>query len=244
MFSGTGRLADAWRRSHTTRHIPIFEFDLKWGPAFDLTLRRVQRIVRGWLRGGLVSVLWLGTPCNSFSRARERGGNGPPPLRSNEYPMGLPDLRPHDHEKVRVGNLLATFSAGLMNLGRSLGVPCVTENPATSRLWLTPGYRRLMAIKSVRSIHTDYSGYGMPWRKRTKLVSIHADLTPSARHCIGKGVCSFTSRPHVRLEGQQNGVFMTLIAEPFPCQMCNALVRCLHNSLVSMKLRSLDAYCS
>ena len=167
LFSGTGRLADAWRKSRTTQQIPIFEFDLKWRPAFDLTLRRVQRTVRGWLRGGLVSVLWLGTPCNSFSRARERGSKGPPPLRSNEFPFGLPDLRPHDREKVRVGNLLATFSAGLMNLGRSLGVPCVTENPATSRLWLTPSYSRLLAITSVRSIHTDYCGYGMPWRKRT-----------------------------------------------------------------------------
>eukprot|EP00972_Heterocapsa_arctica_P076861 11335717-Heterocapsa_arctica.AAC.1 len=35
LFSGSGKLAAEWRRSHVTRHIPVFEFDLKWGKAFD-----------------------------------------------------------------------------------------------------------------------------------------------------------------------------------------------------------------
>ena len=62
-----------------------------------------QRVLRV-LREGVVFYLHCGTPCNTFSSARKDDG-GPPPLRSLEYPMGLPDLSPDNWCLVQLGNL-------------------------------------------------------------------------------------------------------------------------------------------
>ena len=220
--------------------MPIFEFDIRWCKSHDLTLRRVQRILRGWIRGGLIGAVWLGTPCNSFSRARERGGAGPPPLRSNAYPRGLPHLLPHDAEKVRVGNLLCQFSASLFLLCRSLGIPCAMENPATSRLWLMPAIASCRALTNVHNCLTDYCGFGTPWRKRTALMSVHLDLRSCVRRCTGKGTCSFSCKKHVQLVGQHNGQFLTLIAEPYPAGLCRSICQCFVYALKQHQLNALE----
>eukprot|EP00959_Pyramimonas_sp_CCMP1952_P211326 4422826-Pyramimonas_sp.AAC.1 len=44
-----------------------------------------------------------------MSRARNRP-NGPPPLRTRQYPLGLPSLSPNDQLKVERGDTVATFS--------------------------------------------------------------------------------------------------------------------------------------
>ena len=62
-----------------------------------------QRVLRA-LREGVVFYLHCGTPCNTFSSARKDDG-GPPPLRSLEYPMGLPDLSLDNWCLVQLGNL-------------------------------------------------------------------------------------------------------------------------------------------
>jgi hypothetical protein len=46
-------------------------------------------------------------PCSSFSAARSSFDGGPPPLRSEDCPYGLPDLSQADRDKVKVGTLLA-----------------------------------------------------------------------------------------------------------------------------------------
>eukprot|EP00972_Heterocapsa_arctica_P023541 3468919-Heterocapsa_arctica.AAC.1 len=105
------------------------------GPEYDLINSRVQQLLRGWIIAGLVWGFHLGMPCSSFSMAR-RGR--PPPLRSRDCPMGLPNLSEKDQERVRVGNLLLKVSCGFMRLGRRMMIPCTLENPHTSRAWITP----------------------------------------------------------------------------------------------------------
>ena len=75
-------------------------------------------------------------PCNSFSTARNRPG-GPPPLKTNEEPYGLSDLRPSDAEKVRAGNVLAQFSLGVSEDCSAAKIPVTVENPNASRLATT-----------------------------------------------------------------------------------------------------------
>eukprot|EP00973_Karenia_brevis_P062803 8732582-Karenia_brevis.AAC.1 len=58
----------------------------------DLTRRKMQQLVRTAVRSNLIWAVHIATPCASFSRARDRRP-GPPPLRSNEHPYGLPNLQ-------------------------------------------------------------------------------------------------------------------------------------------------------
>ncbi|CAK0855346.1 unnamed protein product [Prorocentrum cordatum] len=107
---GSGNFSRAWRRRQRALGDAIFEWDIRWGDEYDLTRQRAQRLVRGWVNNGLIAAVWLGTPCHSWSRARDIRP-GPPPLRSDLHVMGLPDLAPRDAEKVRIGNALMKFSA-------------------------------------------------------------------------------------------------------------------------------------
>ncbi|CAK0874821.1 unnamed protein product, partial [Prorocentrum cordatum] len=136
VFSGSGNFSRAWRRRQRALGYAIFEWDIRWGEEYDLTRQRAQRLVRGWVNNGLIAAVWLGTPCHSWSRARDIRP-GPPPLRSDLHVMGLPDLAPRDAEKVRIGNALMKFSASLFSLCQAVRVPVAIENPHMSRIWLT-----------------------------------------------------------------------------------------------------------
>lgn len=145
IFSGSGRLAKA-----VTRHNHWYSllWDISLGAAYDLRSRNNRWKITGWLRGGLIRAGHLGTPCHSFSRARDRRP-GPPPLRSDTQVMGLPDLRPADQQKVSEGNLFMRFSVHVMMLASVLCIPFTIENPSRSRLWLCPAVCRMLRRRNI-----------------------------------------------------------------------------------------------
>lgn len=242
IFSGSGRFSRAWRRNAHLRKIPIFEIDIRHHGSHDLLSRRSQRLIRGWITAGLVRAVWMGTPCTSFSRARESGPPGPPPLRSDECPWGLAHLASHDEAKVRIGNALARFSISVFRLCRLRRVPCVIENPHTSRIFSLPCFTAENK-QGVRDYYTDYCQDNLPWRKRTRLRAVHINLSPAVKHCSGRGVCSRSRRPHVQLKGCRNGVSLTLWAEPYPLSLCHRLATCFRNALVANTVISLESFC-
>ena len=238
IFSGSGHFSAAWRRSAHLKHVPIFEIDLKNHPSHDLLSKQCQNMILGWIRSGLVVAVWLGTPCTSFSRARDVPP-GPPPLRSDNQPYGLPGLSAADQLKVRIGNELAWFSVRVLTLCASLRIAAALENPWTSRIWLFRGFRRLR--RRWKLLATDYCQDGMPWRKRTGLLSVCVDLTSAVRLCVGpRGICSRTGERHVELRGLDNGRFRTLLAEPYPRRLCTRLVSCFKDALIANKVIPLD----
>ncbi len=156
IFSGVGRLGAAVAQLGGS----ILCWDISCWPQYDLTCIKHQQLLRGWVSANLVWGIHLGTPCSSFSIARS---GRPPPLRSAESPLGLPDLSPADTERVRIGNVLARFSAGLLLLGRRPGVPCtVVENPQSSRLLLFPAFVAPAKFSVYRVALTNLCMYGTP----------------------------------------------------------------------------------
>jgi len=122
---------------------PVLLWDLTLGAEYDLTKRCNQHKILHWMTKGYIKAGHLGTPCNSFSRARDQPG-GPPPLRSDEKPLGLEGLKAHDAHKVRVGNALMYFSCRILSMALYLHIAFTLENPARSRLWLCPSVLRLL----------------------------------------------------------------------------------------------------
>ena len=239
LFSGSGQFSTACRRRRALRH-PAFEFDFEHDPSHDLCLRAVQQTVRGWLRGRLVCGVWLGTPCTSMTKARNIPG-GPPPLRDALHVLGLPDLRPSDAAKVEIGNRLATFSACIFLLARSLNIPVALENPSTSWLWSLPCIQRIMQLNNVQITVVDYCAYGKPWRKRTTIMSCHVPTERFTNHvCHGRGTCEYSGRPHVQLKGQDHtGKFLTKIAEPYPSSLSSQLAAAFSDGIASKTLNAL-----
>lgn len=211
---------------------PVLLWDICLGEQYDLSRRCNRRRIIEWARCGWLTGFHLGTPCESFSRARDVPP-GPPPLRSDQQPMGLPNLRPGDQLKVQLGNMFMRFSACLLHLACVLNIPATLENPERSRLWLCPPISALLRRKVVTFAVTHFCGWGAPWKKATGFLGVHLDLTRlDVVQCKSskRGVCQFSSGPHIQLHGRtSSGQWMTKLAQPYPTPMCTALAKCFYD---------------
>jgi len=215
----------------------VIAFELDEGPEFDLTRPCVLDVIRGWIRGGCVLGLFFGTPCSSWSSAR-RGLPGAPggPMRSDAYPMGLPNLSPADQHRVLIGNRTLIASTQLIRLGLQFGLPMLIENPCTSRLWKAPKLLRLTADSDLCIF--DQCQYGSRWRKRTKVHGWNvSNLSRLRRLCSGrKGLCSKSGLHHLILSGNDpaSKLPMTRIAQTYPAMLSKVLASILGDSSSSL----------
>lgn len=173
------------------------------------------------IRSGKVFYIHLGIPCNSWSRARRNDGRGPGPLRDDDqFIMGLPHLSATDRDKVKLGNTLMQNSIRIIRACQQNNVLWTAENPMTSRLWKI---RQFEQLKSCQFFRVDFCQYGLPWRKATFFLC-DARLQPSFKVCFShNGICSYSHKPYVILQGTKNGVFLTKLAEPYPWSVATAL---------------------
>ena len=100
----------------------------------------------------------LSPPCGTAPRARERplpaalkakGWPEPQPLRSEEYPMGLPNLAsvsPGNVARVATANKLFVLSAEICTYRR---IPWTFENPRRSLFWRVPEVQALLGHQDV-----------------------------------------------------------------------------------------------
>ena len=159
-----------------------------------------------WIRCGFVLGFHLGTPCESFTRARDNPP-GPPPLESNDHPLGLPGLRPGDQLKVLTGNLFMRFSVWLLQLALQFRVWATLENPQRSRLWICRPVQALLRRPRVSLVVTHYCFWGKPFKKATSFLAVNFTLKRLAEakcHSTKRGICAFTGNPHVQLCGQNS----------------------------------------
>ncbi len=242
IFSGSGHLGKSVGR---LTGWCVLLWDIDFGPQYDLRNPKNRQLIGGWLRCGWLAGFHLGTPCESFTRARDVPP-GPPPLRSDAFPLGLPELRPKDHLKVSDGNVFMRFSVWMMMLGLRFRVPGTLENPQTSRLWLCPPILRLLRKSQVFKVVTHYCFWGKPFRKATTFVSVLVQLTRLENSkCTSskRGICGTTNRPHLQLCGQnKDGVWLTRLAQPYPQRMCNAIAKCFVDFEISSIAAGFEYY--
>jgi hypothetical protein len=109
LFAGASRRGDIrqqlQRLAHGKFHLELKELDIELHHSHDLSKTELWDDLFKDIDQGLVDVLLVSPPCNTFSRARHhfRQG-GPRPLRSATWPMGFPWLRVTDQETVQTAN--------------------------------------------------------------------------------------------------------------------------------------------
>lgn len=198
IFSGSGRLG---KKVAQVTGWPTLLWDIELGQQYDLLVFSNRVKIRQWMKAGWIRGFHLGTPCESFTRARDIPP-GPPPLRSDQQPLGLSGLKPHDQTKVVVGNIFMRWSAGLLALACMLNIPGTLENPQRSRLWLCPPIQQIVRRRVSQLAVTHYCGWGMPWKKPTAFLAVHVNIArieTAQCKCSKRGICGYSGKPHVQL---------------------------------------------
>ena len=77
----------------------------------DLADHEVHEMFLTELRTGGIDVVWFGIDCSTFSRARDIPLAGSPPVRSEDYPDGLPNLPVPVEASISRANSMARFVA-------------------------------------------------------------------------------------------------------------------------------------
>ena len=110
----------------------VESYELERDPCENVLSPAVTAYLHRIISIGKPVVIWAGIPCASWTRAR-RGpadySGMPPPLRGDTLPhiWGLPDLRPKDVERVRIGNRQVRWMAALLRCARDLPVLILVE---------------------------------------------------------------------------------------------------------------------
>ena len=240
IFSGSGRLG----RAAAHEGLQVLWWDISFGDAYDLTLGKNQNLLMGWLASGLIIGFHVALPCQTFSRIRDRGG-GPPPLRSDAWPWGLPGLSAALQHKVTLANNLTRFACRLCREAILRRIPWPLENPRTSRLWLCNSIVALTRRKNVTTVYTDFCMWAGPFKKSTTFVSYLVDLSGlAARRCLGsRRACARTGEPHQQLVGKrQDGVFWTKVAEPYPAPLCSFIAKRFWDVIAARTAQNFDRF--
>ena len=223
IFSGAGHFAQAC----ASAGLDCVAWDILDGAGADVLAPHAAERLCHQIASGDVAVVLLGTDCKSWSRARRADGRGPGPLRDDGDGLyGLPSLAARDQAKVELGNRLLQFTAKVVRCCCSHHVPVLIENPQTSRIWLTREMKQLSA-SGMHLSTCSFCQYGTSWRNNTHFLSNIPILNQVLKQCHQvHGRCSATNKPHLQLVGRNSaGVFLTLLAQPYPHELCKVLIR-------------------
>ena len=196
-------------------------------------LPRIQKSIKNRILKRKVKGVWIGVSCASWTRARRAPINSklPSALRGDSPGTiwGLPGLSQLDQERVKGGNRTALFAFKVFKWCLDAKVPCIIENPLTSRLWLVPKFRALIDHCVSKDLGGEvvfnHCGFGSKFCKPTKLVMCHIDLTPLAKRCKPGPVCIFSGLPHEVLSGTDGKCFKTASASAYPIEFCKQFAK-------------------
>ena len=211
-------------------------WDLVLGPEHDVLTH--SAVLDSLLSG--VSMVHFGPNCATFSRAREfpiPGVKFPPkPLRSREFPEGLPDIPSRERERVTNDTATAKLAARKSLEAHARGRKFSLEHPGNSIAKELEEWKELMSTPGV------FVGYGHacmfhPCKRRKYQMLISNDrevVNETSLVCASEGRCSRTGLPHDDFRPSvKNGkvvTFKTAEEREYPVGWCEAYARGLARS--------------
>ena len=99
-----------------------------------------------------LAFVWWAPPCGTASRAREKkipswlraqGAPEPRPLRSTEYPTGVPGLTRNERARVDSANMIYSLVVETVHILIGRNILFAIENPSRSHMWSFPGFPHL-----------------------------------------------------------------------------------------------------
>ena len=157
IFSGSGKLTASIRKVGMRAVAVDRSSNRTSGPVtiLDLTVEDDIVFLENFIESekSNIMLVHLAPPCGTSSAARNKrhpdlelaGHTLPRPLHSQQYPMGLPELRGLDAAKVKSANTLYWATYRIAKLCIRLNITVSIENPQNSLFWLTDPMSKLFS---------------------------------------------------------------------------------------------------
>ena len=194
----------------------------------DLSDPNAQKLILQWACDPRCVWVHMGVPCGTASRARDikmsKTQHGPPPLRSSEYPDGLPasQLSPSNLARLRAANRLYRFMKEIILLLPPATIWTV-ENPWRSWLWSTSYFKAIKEELQVFFVRFDMCMCGGKRLKKSGLATNCKHLEQYEIVCDGQ---------HEHLPfGCKDGQFDTASEAAYPAKFCHTLVKAVVEAL-------------
>lgn len=125
--------------------------------------------------------------CAYVSRARETrlDTHAPKPLRSQDFPDGLPELNQPERKQVDLANALYDLASRIILLCDKLHKRWSLEQPARSLFWRTSFWCKVRNQVQVVLVHFDHCMYGSSGRRRTCVATNVPELLEVELQCDG-----------------------------------------------------------
>ena len=189
------------------------------------------------IKSGQVIGAGGGPPCETYSAARQQSG-GPRALRSEEFPWGLPSLRPKEWKQVLVGTRLLHFLLDIILLLAQVGGCGFCEHPqfptwllerGPASIWAHPAVRALRLLRCCGITSFDQCSFGAPAVKPTTVMHLRL---PGFRHRVmlrgNCGRCQHGKGAHEQLKGlAADGTFRTARCKVYPAALNAALAEAI-----------------
>jgi hypothetical protein len=180
VFAGCGSLSDSLEKRGFKMTRVDFKYDWMKHDISRKTnfLRYLQTIEEG----DKVDYSHFAPPCGTHSIARY------PKIRSVAHPEGIPTDDPKIRAILNMSNRVNDNTFKLFEACCRMGIPCSIENPNSSIMWHSKGWKKILAEWPIIEIVVDYCQYGTEFRKRTKIcTSANGDdfLREVAKKCPG-----------------------------------------------------------
>ena len=189
-------------------------------------------------------------PCETYTDARwielEDGATKPRPLRTWDFPWGLPGLDMAEQSQLRTGSVLFYVAAMFITLAAVCGCCATLEHPRGSppasgrfRIWNSAFIERLLKLDRCKLVHFAQGPLGQYSWKPTTFLALRLERL---EHYIK--VASVHKGPYTTLGGKsESGEWRTAKAKAFPADLCRAIARAIFDFAGQAKVCSDDYQC-
>lgn len=207
----------------------------------DLSLESSKKFWLERVASGAICGVGGGPPCETFTAARHMEG-GPPPLRSYDWPQGLPHNSMRSWRQTRLGSILMRFMLTMICAVARMGGMAFLEHPAfpvwiaskrPCSVWSTSVLRWLKRLQCAQLITFDQCLFGCQAKKPTTFLLIRMpSLWKEIANTGYAGRCDHPHGVHRVLKGRDSsGAFNTAIAKIYPEKLNQAIARAAFHSV-------------
>ena len=180
------------------------------------------------LRISFSGIVWFACaspPCGDFSTIKLRPGPGPKPIRTREYPLGIPDATASQSARIRSSLCLLERAVSLLLAVFQAGGHASLEQPPNALSWRQAMVQHYLLEVSASCFCVAACAFGLNAHKRWMFATSFAGL--SALACV----CEHVRSAHIDVAGKrlEDGTYLSRGTAEYPASLASAFIQIIRH---------------